>query len=95
MDFSRLVYLSYYLRPTKSRLKGLGFMVNPKLQCGGGGMSNVKKVNNNNKIIIIIKKLLDYYSMMTTLGHWISFLLKKNDCISLLWGNPTRVRLMN
>jgi hypothetical protein len=51
MDFSRLVYLSYYLRPTKSRLKGLGFMVNPKPQCGGGGMSNVKKkVNNNNKI---------------------------------------------
>jgi hypothetical protein len=56
-------------------------MVNPKLQCdggSGGGMSNVKKVNNNNnKIIIIIIKLLDYYSMMTTLGHWISFYLKR------------------
>jgi hypothetical protein len=52
-------------------------MVNPKLQCGGGGMSNVKKVNNNNKIITIIKKLLHDYSMMTTLGHWISFYLKR------------------
>jgi hypothetical protein len=26
-------------------------MVNPKPQCGGGGMSNVNKVNNNNKKI--------------------------------------------
>ncbi len=42
-------------------------------------MSNVKKVNNNKIIIIIIIliKFLDYYSMMTTLGHWISFYLKE------------------
>jgi hypothetical protein len=72
-------------------------MVNPKPQCcggggGGGGMSNVKKVNNNNKIItiiIIIIKLLDYYSMMTTLGHWISFYLKELLNLSFM-GEPNK-----